>query len=125
MSEPLTKTTTNNGCSKAIRVPKKEEGFRATPSAVATIDFGTTHCSAAFLTLTDEDTESSLTEPILLTLDDQGRKRVPSCILFDSSGVTIAFGYQARSEYAGLGRDQRPHYAFFDHVKKTFVREKV
>ena len=116
---------TSNGCKKATRLPKSDESFRATPNTVVTIDFGTTHCSVSYLTSVNSHPNPRTMDPILLKIDDQGRKRVPSCILFDQFGVKKAFGYQARSVYASVTKSLRPSYAYFEHVKKDFQRDKV
>ena len=83
-----------------------------TPKFVATIDFGTTHCSVAYLIRPDLEPNPSEVDPTILTLDNAGNKRAPSCILFDSSGNKIAFGYEARELYASYKQELRPHFHY-------------
>ena len=92
---------------------------------VAAIDFGTTHCSVAYLIRPDPAPELSKVDPIILTLDNAGNKRIPSCILFDPSGKKIAFGNVARDQYAALDHGERPQHHYFEHVKKHLQHEKV
>ena len=114
-----------NGCSKAERLPKSSSSFRATPHTIVTIDFGTTHCSLSYLYGVNKHPNPLEIEPVLLSLDQQGRKRVPSCILFDEQGKGKSFGYQARDEYATMGKRARTSHAYFEHIKKELKREKV
>ncbi len=125
MATNIEEVKSKNGCSKAIRVPRRSDSFRSKPNTVITIDFGTTHCSVSHLTGIKACPNPSALEPELLTLDNAGRKRVPSCILFDRFGETKSFGHQAREEYASLQTELRPCYAFFEHVKKEIQRKKV
>ena len=89
------------------------------PRFLATIDFGTTHCSVAYLLRPDLSPNPSEVDPTLLKLDNAGNRRVPSCILFDPNGRNIAFGNEAREQYADLNRDLRPLYYYFEHVKRN------
>ncbi len=114
-----------NGCSKATRVTKSADSFRSIPNSVITIDFGTTHCSVSYLTSVKACPNPAEVEPVLLKLDNEGRKRVPSCILFDQFGSWNSFGYQARDQYAKLAKAVRPACAFFEHVKKEIQRKEV
>ncbi len=114
-----------NGCPKATRVAKDLDEFRSKPNTIVTIDFGTTHCSVSYLTSIKACPDPSEMEPVLLNLDSQGRKRVPSCILFDHLGGMKSFGYQARDQYAKLLITERPACAFFEHVKKEIQRTEV
>ena len=107
-------------CPKADR-----KGDGDTPRFLTTIDFGTTHCSVAYLLRPDLTRNPSEVEPILLKLDNAGSKRIPSCILFDPSGNTIAFGYEAREQFAALDHKERPEHHYFEHVKKHLQHEKV
>lgn len=117
----------SNGCTKAKRRGFTELGceFRTTPHFLATIDFGTTHCSLAYLIGPDSAPNPSEVDPTLLKLDDAGNKRVPSCILFDIHGKMVAFGHEAREQFAGLDHQLRPHFSYFEHVKKHLQHEKV
>ena len=96
-----------------------------TPRFLATIDFGTTQCSVAYLLRPDLESNPSEVDPTLLKLDNAGNRRVPSCILFDPNGRNIAFGHEAREQYAELNRDLRPLYHYFEHVKRNLRREEV
>lgn len=94
---------TSNGASKAVRKPTRELSypFRETPEKLATIDFGTTHCSVTYLLGSDLLESDSLSElvPTKLVLDRAGNKRVPSCILFDHNGEFMYFGFEARRSH--------------------------
>ena len=99
---------------------------RTTPQFVATIDFGTTYCSVAYFLRPDLAPNPSEVDPTVLTLDiNDDKRRVPSCILFDPSGRKIAFGYEARDQYADLDHEERPKYHYFEHVKKGLQDKKV
>ena len=111
---------TYNGRSKVDR-----KVYRTTPQFITTIDFGTTHCSVAYLLRPDLESNPSEVDPTVLTLDNAGNKRVPSCILFDPSGNKIAFGYEAREQFAALDHEERPQYYYFEHVKKNLQHDKV
>ncbi len=63
--------------------------------------------------------------PVLVRLDNEGRKRVPSSILFDRFGERQSFGYPAKEQYTKLANEVRPSCAFFEHVKKEVQRQKV
>ena len=117
---------TINGCRKATRKGYTELDFkfRAKPRFIATIDFGTTHCSVAYLNRPDLAPKPSEVDPILLSLDEQGNKRVPSCILFDMNGERVAFGYEAREHFTTLKSKRVEHY-YFEHVKRLLQQEKV
>ena len=95
------------------------------PKVVAAIDFGTTHCSIAYLLRPDLASETSEVDPTVLKLDSAGRKRVPICILFDPNGNKIAFGQEARYRFAALKSELRPRHYYFEHVKKNLQHEKV
>ena len=114
---------TFDGGSKADR--KGCAVFRTTPKYLATIDFGTTHCSVAYLLRPDMATNPSEVDPTVLKLDNAGNKRVPSCILFDSNGKKVAFGHEAREQFAALNHELRHQHHYFEHVKKNLQYEKV
>ena len=120
-------TRTSNGCPKAKRKPYTDlqSKFRATPRYLATIDFGTTHCSVAYLSRPDLAPNPSEIDPTLLKLDDSGNRRVPSCILFDNNGNKMAVGNSARERFAAMDHELRPRYLYFEHVKKLLQHEKV
>ena len=117
---------TSNGCDKAVRkgYTELEFKFRAKPRFIATIDFGTTHCSVAYLNRPDLASKPSEVDPTLLSLDEQGNKRVPSCLLFDMNGKKVAFGYEAREHFTTLKSRRFEHY-YFEHVKRRLQQEKV
>ncbi len=121
----MAKSTCKNGCVKAIRVEKGLDNFRSKPNTIVTIDFGTTHCSVSYLTSIKQCPDPSSMEPVLLNLDTESRKRIPSCILFDHLGDVRSMGYQARDQYAKLQNAERPACAFFEHVKKEIQRKEV
>ena len=104
----------------------KMSGIAGKPELVAAIDFGTTHCSVAYLLRPDlADIPREEVEPNVLKLDSAGRKRVPICILFDPNGNKIAFGQEARHRFAALKSELRPRHYYFEHVKKHLQHEKV
>ncbi len=115
----------DNGCHKATRVTKTLESFRSTPNSIVAIDFGTTHCSVSSLLEIKTHPNISALKPSLLKLDNEDRKRVPSCILFDNSGKMKSFGKKARDQYAKLPKTEIPGYTFFEHVKKEVQRTEV
>ena len=96
-----------------------------TPRFIITIDFGTTHCSVAYLLRPDLAEKPSEVNPIVLKLDNAGNRRIPSCILFDPDGNKIAFGQEAREQFAALKSELKPQYHYFEHVKKNLQHEKV
>ena len=97
-----------------------------TPEFVTTIDFGTTHCSVAYLLRPDlADISSELVDSTVVKLDNNGNRRVPSCILFKPNGDKTAFGYEAREQFAALKLELRSQHHYFEHVKGHLQREKV
>ena len=114
-------------CSKMAGT--KDSGVGTTPQFLTAIDFGTTHCSVAYLLRPDETSSRNKVDPIVLKLDNAGNKRVPSCILFDNNGNKITFGYEARHQFTSLNREPRSkffqEYHYFEHVKGHLQREKV
>ena len=118
-------TASRGGYPKAKRVPKQHIGFRSTPKFLATIDFGTTHCSVAYIVNAHVHDNPSEMDPIILMLDVVGRHRVPSCILFDPNGKKVAFGFKARTIYCGMDHEERPNYTYFEHIKRHLQREEV
>ena len=114
-------TRASDECSKADR--RGCADFRTMPQFVTTIDFGTTHCSVAYLLR--PDLEPKEVDPTVLKLDNDGNRRVPSCILFDSNGKKIAFGHEAREQFATVNRKSKPQYYYFEHVKRDLQHEKV
>ena len=116
-------TQSSKSCSKVDR--KDYMDCEPTPQFVVTIDFGTTHCSVAYLLRPDLEPIPSEVVPTVLKLDNDGNRRVPSCILFDPNGKKIAFGPEARDKYVALNRKLRPCYYYFEHVKKDLQQEEV
>ena len=114
------RTYSDNGCSKLDR-----KVYRTTPQFITTIDFGTTQCSVAYLLRPDLESNPSEVNPTVLTLDNAGNKRIPSCILFDPCGNKMAFGYEAQEQFAALDHEERPQYYYFEHVKKNLQHNKV
>ena len=100
-------------------------GNQAAPRFLTTIDFGTTHCSVAYLLRSDQTSNPSKIDPIVLKLDNSGNRRVPSCILFDPDGKKIAFGYEAREQFVALDHELRPQHYYFEHVKKYLQYNEV
>ena len=115
-----------NGCPRAKRMDHSIHRFRTKPINIATIDFGTTHCSVTYQLNVDKLANGG-EKPEILTLDDKGDRnvRVPSCILFDQSGHRVAFGYQAREQYYAMDHVLRPEFIYFEHVKMKLHHEKV
>ena len=117
-------TRPSNECSKAGR--KSSVDFReTTPQFLTTIDFGTTHCSVAYLLRPDLEPILSEVDPTILKLGSSGKRRIPSYILFDNNGKKVAFGHEARHHYAALKAEIKPQYHYFEHVKKHLQHEKV
>lgn len=114
-----------NGCSKDGRQGHVETS--TTPRFLSTIDFGTTHCSVAYLLRPDLHVSPNPSEvdPTVLKLGNARNRRVPNCILFDPNGRNIAFGHEAREQYADINRDRRPLYHYFEHVKRDLRHEEV
>ena len=108
---------------ECTKVDRKE--FRNTPRFLATIDFGTTNCSVAYLIRPDLARNPSEADPNVLKLDNSGNRRVPSCILFDSSGEKLAFGHEARDRFTAVEHKLKPKYHYFEHVKKHLQHEQV
>ncbi len=120
------KVRSKNGCSKADRVAKRStDTFRSTPNSIVTIDFGTTHCSVSKLAGIRKCPNPSALEPVMLELDKEGRKRVPSCVLFNQEGKLEFFGYNARNQYEKLTKEQKECSACFSHIKKEIQRKEV
>ena len=117
-------TPPSNECSKAGR--KSSVDFReTTPQFLTTIDFGTTHCSVAYLLPPNLEPTPSEVDPTILELDDSGERRIPVYILFDNNGRKVAFGHEARDRYAALKAEIKPRYHYFEQVKKHLQHEKV
>ena len=120
----MSKSRSPNGTTKAERrhFADLDRKFRGDPEfCVATIDYGTTHCSVDY-TLYPGD--NSKAKRVLLRIDEFRKLgRVPNCILFNHHGKLIAFGYEARESYSNLSDVQLKKFFYFEHVKKTFQRE--
>ena len=96
--------------------------FRGDPEfCVATVDYGTTHCSVDY---TLYPGNFSKEQRVLVRLDEfKDVGRVPNSILFNHYGKKIAFGYQARDKYSRISDVQRKKFFYFEHVKKTFQHQ--
>ena len=115
------KRKTSNGCEVAKRVPRKESGFRVHSGNIAAIDFGTTNCSVAYITVVDGTEKGPWPLPLNSTY-----YRVPTAILFKPDGSIDSFGYDARTEYqANLANEDRLKYAYFEQVKMNLQHDKV
>ena len=111
---------TSNGCEVAKRVPRTESGFRVHSGNIAAIDFGTTNCSVAYITVRSGTEEG----PQLLPLNSTYH-RVPTAILFKPDGSIDSFGYDARAEYLNLDDEERLEYAYFEQIKMNLQHDKV
>ena len=111
---------TSNGCEVAKRVPRTESGFRVHSGNIAAIDFGTTNCSVAYITVRSGTEEG----PQLLPLNSTYH-RVPTAILFKPDGSIDSFGYDARAEYLNLANEDRLDYAYFEQIKMNLQHDKV
>lgn len=119
-------TYTSNGCSKAVRKGYAYSNFRTKPGFVATIDFGTTHCSVAYTLRPGDLLDPSKVDPMILVFDGPDRnKREPSCILFDMNGHMVTFGSEARRQYTDLDKELKLQFHYFEHVKRELHHEKV
>ena len=111
---------TSNGCEVAKRVPRKESGFRVHSGNIAAIDFGTTNCSVAYITVGSGSEEGPRRLPLNTTYH-----RVPTAILFKPDGSIDSFGYDARAEYLNLANEDRLDYAYFEQIKMNLQHDKV
>ena len=111
---------TSNGCKVAKRVQRTESGFRIHSGNIAAIDFGTTNCSVAYVSVGSGTEEG----PRLLPLNTTYH-RVPTAILFKPDGSIDSFGYDARAEYLNLANEDRLKYAYFEQIKMDLQHDKV
>ena len=111
---------TSNGCEVAKRVPRENSSFRTHPGNIAAIDFGTTNCSVAYITVGSRPEEGPRRLPLNTTY-----YRVPTAILFKPDGSIDSFGYDARSEYLNLVDDERLDYAYFEQIKMNLQHDEV
>ncbi len=111
---------TSNGCSVARQIQRSETKFRVPSKNVAAIDFGTTHCSVAYIT----ESDSFERGPQTLLLNT-GHHRVPTAVLFNPDGSLLYFGHDARMEYLNLDDDQRPDYIYFEQMKMKLQLDEV
>lgn len=114
----------DNGVTGAYR-KSNTTGFRQTPRNIATIDFGTTHCSVTYKI--NAHLTSDTEKPELLKLDESGplAVRVPSCIIFNQEGQRLFLGYQARNHYNRMDHSLRPCYIYFEHIKMSLQHDAV
>ena len=111
---------TSNGCEVAKPVPRREVGFRVPSGNIAAIDFGTTNCSLAYVTVGDSFEEGPKRLPLNTTF-----YRVPTAILFTSDGAIDSFGYDARQQYLNLDDDDRLDHAYFEQIKMDLQHDEV
>ena len=111
---------TSNGCEVAKRVPRTESGFRVHSCNIAAVDFGTTNCSVAYITVGCGPEEGPRLLPLNTTY-----YRVPTAILFRPDGSIDSFGYGARAEYLNLENEDKLEYAYFEQIKMNLQHDKV
>ena len=104
----------------ARRIPRKESGFRVQSENIAAIDFGTTNCSVAYITVVNRPEEGPRRLPLNTTYH-----RVPTVILFRPDGSIDSFGYDARAHYLNLDDEERLEYAYFEQIKMTLQHDEV
>ena len=114
-----------NGVCGATKITRSSTSFRVKPKNIATIDFGTTHCSVTYQL--NAHLAADDTKPEILKLDESGplAARVPSCILFDRQGKRRFFGYQAREQYYQMKHEERPDFIYFEQIKMKVQHDKV
>ena len=110
----------SNGREVAKCVPRKESGFREHSGNIAAIDFGTTNCSVAYITVGSGSEDSPRRLPLNTTYH-----RVPTAILFKPDGSIASFGYDAHAEYLNLENEDRLHYAYFEEIKMNLQHDMV
>ena len=110
--------TTSNGCRVAQRVPRKDARCNLASSYIAAIDFGTTNCSVAYIHPGENDQS-----PIMLPID--AAYRVPTAILFDSTGIAKWLGSKARKNYRNLSDEQRLQWIYFEQIKMDLQHDQV
>ncbi len=112
---------TSNGCPVAKRVPRAAANYRVPSRNVAAIDFGTTNCSVAYLTASDDPQKG----PQRLTLNST-HNRVPTAILFNQNGKFASFGHEARNDYIqSLDDAERLNYYYFEEIKMNLQLDEV
>ena len=111
---------TSNGCEVAKRVPRSKTKFRVPSKNIAAIDFGTTNCSVAYITASDNPDLG----PQQLSLGGT-YYRVPTAILFKHDGSFVSFGYRARNDYINLDDEYRLHYHYFEEIKMNLQLDEV
>ena len=111
---------TSNGCEVAKRVPRSEAKFRVPSKNIAAIDFGTTNCSVAYITASDNPDLGPQRLPLSGTYH-----RVPTAILFKHDGSFVSFGYEARNDYINLDDEDRPQYYYFEEIKMNLQLDEV
>lgn len=111
---------TSNGCPVAKRVSRTAANFRVPSRNVAAIDFGTTNCSVAYLTASDDPKLG----PQRLSLNST-YQRVPTAILFKGDGKFVSFGHEARNDYLALDDSERLDYYYFEEIKMILQLDEV
>ena len=110
---------TSNGCKVAKRVSREQARFREPSDNIAAIDFGTTNCSLAYVTVGHSEGG-----PVRLPLNTTFY-RVPTAVLFTPDGTVVSFGYDGRQEYMNLDDDERLQYAYFEQIKMDLQHDEV
>ena len=88
-----------NGVRRISRVPRSKGGFRPASEYLASIDFGTTYCSVAYILKGSKD--------ILKLPLDGPLTRVPNAILIEKEiNRGVVFGYHAQDQFSQLKKRQ-------------------
>ena len=100
----------------------KKYGHQTTSSNVATIDFGTTSVSLAYITRGDKEVS-------MLVLNNENiDTRVPNAILLRKDGASLtmsSFGQEARINYTRMRPNDRKNHVYFERIKMLMKREEV
>lgn len=111
-----------NGTVRATSVPRKTSQLRKQSKNIAAIDFGTKNCSLAFIT---ENDKLEITRGIPKLPLNGTYLRVPTVVLFNSSGQVEAFGHDARTLYSNLEDHEREEYVYFEEIKMNLHQDQV
>ena len=118
-----------NGVTAAKRVSFESIGckYRGKPKHLATVDFGTSHCSLAYLLNVDIIDDPANIDPVCVTFlcGPVHKSRVSTSALFDSDGDLVYFGESAIAMYKQFVKSGKEGYHFFHHIKSAFQRDKV
>ena len=117
--------------------------FSKTDGNVAAIDFGTTFCSLAFVTVGNPDLVDMRSVEINTVRLNSYYTRVPTVILLRELDWTssascddlpvsrtcnykvVSFGYDAMTQLCSLRASQRSKYLYFERFKMTLQRDEV